>query len=372
MQYTKYILLTLYSFLIADISVAQNEVQVHFDKSFYTLGETIWYKVYLSDNLVNAEILEVQIADEMGITLMHQRLLAANLQANGEFRIPLNWEEAGYSFNILVPIEAGKSLHYQKVLPIFNDMLLEEDPVLAKTTYASLPMASGDLKISVATDKTTYRKGNKVQVEIKVTNAAGQPLSTSLSLAVKDQGLIPELEVEERQVEVAYSLPTTRDNQLLYLGKVTDTATGTAKQMNLVAIYNVEGKFVNWGKSDKDGQLSFALDPFYGTYEIQVRDFNLFGDPTPFDLAFQAAIPNDLLKAEYPSSLLEQNSAVKQYLLWSRERKRIEKMMQLDSIDFALSNESIRPTEPDRSYVIADYVAFKTLEEFIDEGYSSS
>ena len=99
--------------LVLSVSMIQaqcEKIYVHFDKSFYVVGETIWYKAYLTNcpdqNISPSNILHVELLDKTGKVHVHQKLQIQNDVAFGEIKIPTSWVENVYTFRaytLLIP-----------------------------------------------------------------------------------------------------------------------------------------------------------------------------------------------------------------------------------------------------------------------------
>lgn len=69
------------------------KIYVHTDKSIYTNGETIWYKVYLVDGILHkpsskSEVIHVELWDERDTLIVRQKLASDGLGAEGSLIIP--------------------------------------------------------------------------------------------------------------------------------------------------------------------------------------------------------------------------------------------------------------------------------------------
>ena len=71
----------------------QEKIYLHFDKPFYTPGETIWYKAYLVNATGNipsslSKIIYTDLIDKNGKVIIRQTLQAGNGFANGDLLLP--------------------------------------------------------------------------------------------------------------------------------------------------------------------------------------------------------------------------------------------------------------------------------------------
>ena len=70
-------------------------VHIHYDKSSYAVGETIWYKVYMMNALVPAEETKniyVDFIDDKGMPLLHATAPVVEGVTNGQFDIPADYK----------------------------------------------------------------------------------------------------------------------------------------------------------------------------------------------------------------------------------------------------------------------------------------
>lgn len=79
------------------------KIYVHTDKSIYTNGETIWYKVYLVDGILHrasekSEVVYVELWDGDDTLVIRQKLIVEGLGSQGSIKIPVDIKEG----NLLV------------------------------------------------------------------------------------------------------------------------------------------------------------------------------------------------------------------------------------------------------------------------------
>ena len=73
---------------------SQEKTYLHYDKSTYTSGETIWYKAYIMNGIYAAnesKTFYVDISDDKGKLLSHSVLPVVHASAAGQFDIPANY-----------------------------------------------------------------------------------------------------------------------------------------------------------------------------------------------------------------------------------------------------------------------------------------
>ena len=72
----------------------QEKTYLHYDKSTYASGETIWYKAYIMNGIYAAnesKTFYVDISDDKGKLLSHSVLPVVYASAAGQFDIPANY-----------------------------------------------------------------------------------------------------------------------------------------------------------------------------------------------------------------------------------------------------------------------------------------
>src|SRR6476661_1067436 len=73
---------------------AQERAYLHYDKSVYAAGETVWFKAYMMEDIVPAQgskTLYVDWVDEKGAVLAHVASPIVDATTNGQFVIPTDY-----------------------------------------------------------------------------------------------------------------------------------------------------------------------------------------------------------------------------------------------------------------------------------------
>jgi hypothetical protein len=74
---------------------SQERVYVHYDKSSYAPGETVWFKAYLMEGInpvEDSKNLYIDWTDEKGTLLLHQVAPIIDASTNGQFEIPVEYK----------------------------------------------------------------------------------------------------------------------------------------------------------------------------------------------------------------------------------------------------------------------------------------
>ncbi len=111
--------------LDSDTNTEPDQLYVHIDKSFYTTGETIWYKTYFlyqDTSEVKSNIIYLDLISPSGEILVHQKLLRKLLHANGEISILPEWKEGYYTLRCYTRwnLNFGYKVNFLQHVPIYN------------------------------------------------------------------------------------------------------------------------------------------------------------------------------------------------------------------------------------------------------------
>ena len=98
---------------------------IHYDKSAYTVGETIWFKAYLMSETFPAEeskTLYIDWIDDKGNLLLHAVSPLIEATTNGQFEIPLDYK--GKSLNVRAytkwMLNFDSAFLYNKTIPVLT------------------------------------------------------------------------------------------------------------------------------------------------------------------------------------------------------------------------------------------------------------
>ncbi|WP_422080218.1 TonB-dependent receptor plug domain-containing protein [Ulvibacterium sp.] len=102
------------------------KVYVHTDKSIYTNGETIWYKVYLVDGILHkksekSEVIYVELWNQDDTLIIRQKLIADGLGAQGSIKIPIDVENGNFLIRAYTKymLNEEEPALFQKEIPIY-------------------------------------------------------------------------------------------------------------------------------------------------------------------------------------------------------------------------------------------------------------
>jgi hypothetical protein len=104
---------------------AAEKIYLHYDKSNYVAGETIWFKAYIMDGLLpsaKSTVLTVELIDDTGFILQKKMLAVTGSVAIGEFELPKNIKQASYTVKAFTRtlMNFGFQNFYYHTLQIYN------------------------------------------------------------------------------------------------------------------------------------------------------------------------------------------------------------------------------------------------------------
>lgn len=156
-------------------------VYIHYDKSAYSTGETIWFKAYMMNEVVPADeskTLYIDWIDDKGNLLLHAVSPLVEAVTNGQFEIPVEYK--------------GKSLHvraYTKWMLNFDSAFIynKEIPVLTKEKTAA------DSKNKIIPSIRFFPEGGDIiagipnKIAFKANDQWGRPVKVK-GIVVNSQG----------------------------------------------------------------------------------------------------------------------------------------------------------------------------------------
>jgi hypothetical protein len=357
--------LLLSSFLLGQ-NVTSAPCLVHRDKTFYVCGEIIWFSLHLPAQ-VQPQSFNVRVAvlNPQG-KLLESFFLATKgkNQVQGYYKIPFQASSGVYQLQFSAMESALKQpvLLAEVLMPIYSD-LESLDPVALNNTVQENPAGTGinkleDLQVEITLDKANYRSRETVQARVQVKDRQGRPVAADLSIAVTDWNLAGTTALNESTLTYGKSLPSTTLSNQVYTQVKLQSEVGNLSQ-NLIGIFFPQ----NWQllyTSSKQEQYLVEVPSFQGSRSVQ-----FLGHPQP---NIQVQIQNPL-PATQASPALVYTPGIRQYLEWSRMRKKIYQLyssLEMSLPAAPLVKDSI-PLEPDRSFRTAEYEAFEDMATLFKE-----
>ncbi len=238
----------------------EERIFLHFDKSSYLPGETIWFKAYIVAGLAPSDISKnfyVEIADASGNVLQNITAPISIASAKGNFSVPVNYK--GTSVHIKAYTTWMKNfdtafLYHKNITIIQPSVVSKQKPTALITFFPEGGDLINDIESWVAF-KANTPFGNPVSVKGAVYNKAGNLLDSFYSrhdgmgtfkltpqkgeeykVAWKDEwGITHSSTLPEAKNESATISLNELDNQLHVLIRRTANAPENLKQLRLVA-----------------------------------------------------------------------------------------------------------------------------------------
>lgn len=138
---------------------------IHFDKPYYAVGDTIWFKAYVASRLRQpsplSKIIYVDVINERDSLIETIKLPMSNGVAHGNLTLaPLNYSQGNYQFRAYTNwmLNFGEAYFFSKTVPIGN--------TLNKRLYTNIQL-----------DGTQTEKSAQVNVKVQFKDEQGKPYS---------------------------------------------------------------------------------------------------------------------------------------------------------------------------------------------------
>lgn len=160
----------------------------HFDKSMYTAGETVWFKIYLRNGIdptMFSKNVYVDFSDETGKVLSHSFFPIVESSARGQFLIPKNFEGTAIQIKAYTRwmLNFDSAMLYSKVLKIipkdkYNKYIKPQPLRVDVTAFPEGGNAVVNVNSRIAF-KATDQYGKPVNISGKVVNTKGVVLANA-------------------------------------------------------------------------------------------------------------------------------------------------------------------------------------------------
>lgn len=171
---------------------AQERAYLHYDKTSYAPGETVWFKAYLMQGLEpldGSKTMYVDWVDEKGTVMLHSVCPIVQSVSSGQFEIPVNYTGTAIHVRAYTKwmLNFDTSFLYQK-----NIRVLQKTPAITKvtpTTSVEFFPEGGDLVTGIRNKvafKAADQWGRPVNIKGVVLNSAGKVVD---SLRTKHDGM---------------------------------------------------------------------------------------------------------------------------------------------------------------------------------------
>lgn len=309
------------------------KIYLHYDKSFYVAGETIWFKAYLMEGYspsVKSTVIAVELLNDSGRLISKKILPVSGSAAIGEFSLPKTMAEGSYTIKAYTRtlMNFGFENFYYHHLNIYNPGSTNADATAQAAIYqlSFLPESGnmvGAVKNKVAF-KCTDQYGNPKDVEGKITDANGKDV---LSFKSEYDGM-----------GTFEFIPNASEK---YMADC--IINGTDKKIQSLPVAQSAGVVLNVSRNET--KTSFVVDATTVTNPALFPDYIL--GVMENIVAFKIAIPNTAkrMNAEIPISQLP--SGILQLTVFNKENKPLaERLVFINTGDY-LPEGGFRKNETD-------------------------
>lgn len=340
------------------------------DKSFYVNGEVIWYKLLLPATPIHrGAVVKVVLTDGEGKALFYTFLKNKNAPfVSGYYKIPFDLPSGMYRLSFLASeANTGKLMTLAAAdLPIYNDGekiapdLVIQQPV-ATTVSPVLPQGADMLKVSIELNDKTVRSRDQMQAAIRVTDAGGQPVAASVSIAVSDQSLAGAGPGGQTLIAgLTAPLTVALDTSITFRGLLTNYE-DQPLTANVLGVLAPQQNRIHYTRTLSPGNINLRLPDFYAQQPIQFLGF-----PEEEEKIKVRLLPDEGLAAQGD---LIYTPEIINYLELSRRRKKIFQLY--TDLEFNLQPQAppvnVQALKPERTVNVKDYEAFDNVYLFFKE-----
>jgi hypothetical protein len=382
------VLLLLFTVFITTRAYCQKnepeKIHVHFDKSFYLVGEKMHYKVYfLNQNTVQSKIVHADIIDAGGRIHMEQILEIDQNTTSGSFKIPYDLSEANYLFRCYTQwnLNFGPSNIYYQVIPVYNEFIDNTDlefvvdtARIGKNSYPLENDITNRIRLKMINSGKIHR-GDLVEVEIgldgeEITGPADLSIAVLQLNAFNHTKKDDQITYEEPGYEIETDIIYKPEDSIQIKGIAYDPETGEILRSRVLSIYNInDATFTRL--SSKSGSFEFQVPIFHGAMDFQIINMNPFQPKVP--VIEWLPIKNELPPNPIFSPEVIRSNKVKEYIFYARLRNRINEIFYASPDDsIRLQQPPVLPYVPDRTYDMSKYQLIRDLLSFFKEGVTGT
>lgn len=344
----------------------RDAIAIHLDKPFYINGELIWYKIYLPPAFSGKALtLKVALIHPAGKSLENYFLATKGKTVlDGYFKLPYDLEPARYHLVVMgTERNAKERIKLAEVfIPVYNDLIAIKSTANTEDPKPVQSVVANDLQVSIQLAPGPYQKRQEIRATVQVTDQAGKPLVSDLSVSVIDAALLG------RDSDIGTCLKTSTlettsmvgalDNKISLIGRMTDLENNSLPEIAFGAYLSRE-KASLVAETDQNGVFTLSVPDLKG--EAALQFINLRGE------RLQVKLDDGISLAESPP--LVYSEAVRNYLKWSQSRKMIYQLY--NSLETSLQPEQLlqpgSESEPDRQIIPKEYAGFPDLYTFFSE-----
>ncbi len=347
-------------FLLTFVGSLQAENIIHLDKPFYVAGETVWFSLFLEDDVQDNTSIQFKVVNRQNEVIHLSFVKTKNGIVCGYYKIPFDIPTGNYGLVFeSKTIVAEHIVLGSLMVPFYNDLLEQELSNNAITLPSFQADISSELNIGIDLKTDQVLPGEIVSGAINITDGNGNPIDAMVSVSVFDAGIIGDasgLGVYHYQDDL-----TARDElveQLFFEGKIYNDNDQPIRA-NVIGAYSQQEHKFSFTKSNDNGDFILAKDDFYGKRSVQF-------------VGFQKEFPiiRTALTTEYPFEGLDSevpyNPTIEQYLIASNKRKKINQYFNIPEKATMLSLPDINAQEivTQANYNVKEYESFDNMENF--------
>ncbi len=348
---------------------SQECIFVHFDKSFYFSGETIWFKVYLLNDSseVKSRVLHVDFVSHQNETIARQKLLINNGTSNGSITLPLDSEEGYYQFRAYTNYNLNfqPAFIFETTIPIYQPD--KEDVLLSDQIIKGKNQLSGTAGILIVSDKEIYKPRDSLTVSVQFNGSNDTGKKGNFSVSVVPLEIAShEFQAHNHSECAKGSLKGDQlivpERSLFLEGKLQDPNTKTNVTSALVSIYMDKTSQLREGSS-WEGKIKVPIPDYWGPGIFQILNH----DPRhPSVLEFIAESGSKFESPYYNIDLPARTPIVTKYMHQLEKRRKIIELFDLYKSQ-EIKYTKVSTTNPDAVYQTKDYHLIYSFEEFINE-----
>lgn len=333
---------------------SQEEIAIHFDRPFYSNGDTVHFKIYLVGFDVAETFLDLQVGNSIDEGQRYNFFIPVkNNIGYGSFSIPYTTKTS--IWNIQTHWYDSKNSRLSRIfetgIKVFNDT--EETSTSSAVPKLKPINSSGILKIN--TDKPVYHPGEQVNINTIALDRSGSPIEANFSISVLHRPYLrsdhaPLSSVKVLQVK---SVPKLNES-LVWARRVINQDSGQSIDNDRIAVFlKDEGKII-LADVDAGGVFHWQLSPFQGSKQIQ------YFDPKGRNIQVMP------LQANEKNIQEEQEDAsinLKNYFETNLKRKKIKFLFKQGEQPLSLPEDTILwSLEPDYTLLLKNYENVRSIE----------
>jgi hypothetical protein len=387
----------------------QEKIIVQTDRDIYITGEKVWLKAYKINKLTGtpsgfSKIVYVELLDSLSNPVNQEKVWITGTSGDTGFRLSDTLNSGNYLIRAYTKwmLNFSEDLFFYKTLIVINPFKNTEK--LVNETLENIPGSSfpaltenqastglisnnngSNLIINVQPQKEKYLPREKVKLDISVTDRAGNPVETDLSVSV----IKPSLLNQDRKnpLPINDNLPLTFDQGLLnnsakaipdhlpeiegplLIGTIKNKITNEPLK-NIDISLSLVGKtsICQFVKTNDKGEFHFVLREQYGLSELVIQPLSSDISTSYVELNQPFCNTYNLNKAGvfvFDSSKTESiNNAIISMQINNmyepfRQKKQIVPLNPTGNADFY--------GKPDRRITMSDYVELRNIREIVKE-----